>query len=320
MNQQNGDAQAIIDAVQRLNEPRDWTFTDPDSGKAVRVAVLPGKDGLSLESIKPFLDEYLDAPRRLKGTARTETLDSFCALVLQHKTLNTAVFARLGESTGLEAVIDYYGKNELGKGSAPSFCGHRITYAFPMTPEFVLWQNATQWRGQNAFAQFLDARRFELIDPLDVETIAEGSLVYDVLFRAVARDKRGDLDGQKGTVFASPGDIMQLVETLSGHSKTRFAEVKTDRFGGMKATIEKEGRVDGDEKIPHLFLVQIAAFAGGDKLVLPARIRARVGDRGLELAAEIVGAERVLEKAFGEAIKEVAAKTSCPVFRGSPEA
>jgi hypothetical protein len=78
---------------------------------------------------------------------------------------------------------------------------------------------------------------------------------------------------------------------------------------------------DGDdEKIPTLFLVTIAAFVGGDKLVLPARIKAQVNAAGLQLSAELVGVERVLEKAFEQAIADVHAATGCPVFRGSPEA
>ncbi len=112
---------------------------------------------------------------------------------------------------------------------------------------------------------------------------------------------------------------MELVESLSGHSRTKFAEVKTDRFGGMRATIEKEGRVDGDEKIPSLFLVSVSAFVGGAILTLPARIRAQVTDKGLQLAAELVGVDRVLEMAFEDACASVAAQTGCKVFRGSPE-
>lgn len=120
--------------------------------------------------------------------------------------------------------------------------------------------------------------------------------------------------------FASPSDLMQLVESLSGHSKTRFAEVRTDRFGNMQATIEKEGKVEGDEKIPSLFLVSVAAFVGGDPFVIPARIRARVEAGGLQLSAELVGLDRVLADAFDASIKEVEANTSIKVFRGSCEA
>lgn len=314
------DAQAIIDAVKTFHAPVDWGFTDPQTGQVARVAALPTQTGFTLKSVKPFLDEYLERPRSLRGTAKAETLASFIDIVLQHKTLSTVIFASKSDGYGLDAVIDYHGKSDLGSGSTPSFCNHRTLYMFPQTDELAAWKGAIQWRGQGAFAQFLDSRRFELVDPMDIETVPEGSLMHDVLFRAVTRDKRGELNEQKNRVFASPGDLMQLVETLSGHSKTKFAEVKTDRFGGLRATIEKEGRIEGDEKIPTLFLVEVAAFVGGDKLTLPARIRAQVGQNGLQLAAELVGVERVLEKAFVESIKEVEAKTGCKVFRGSPEA
>jgi hypothetical protein len=312
------DAQSVIDAVERLTDPKDWGFPHPHyPHERVRVMLLP--NGIKAQSVKPFLDEYLERPRRLKGAATAETLQSFYELVLQHKTLNTVVFASRA-SNSLTAVIDYHGKGELGSGSTPSFCEHRIEYRFPISQEMKAWRAAGEYRGQNAFAQFLDARRFELIDPLDVEEIPTGCAMHDVLIRALSRDKRDDPKAHRASVFASPDDIMQLVESLSGHSRTKFAEVKTDRFGGMRATIEKEGRIDGDEKIPSLFLVSVSAFVGGAILTLPARIRAQVTDKGLQLAAELVGVDRVLEMAFDDAVKDTAAQTGCRVFRGSPEA
>ncbi len=310
-------AQAVIDAVKGLHNPLDWCFTDPQfEDQNARVVVLP--KGMELHSVKKFHDEWLERPRRLKGRAIVESQQSFCELVALHKRMDTTIFASSEGGYSLQAVVDYYPKGELGAGSTPSFCEHRITYSFPQTAALVAWQGANAWRSQGAFAQFLDAQRFDLIDPLDIEKPNEKSIVHEVMFRSTPRDKREDMRAEN--VFASPGDIMQLVETLSGHSRTKFAEVKTDRFGGMRATIEKEGRVEGDEKIPTLFLITVAAFVGGDKLVLPARIRAQVTAGGLQLMAELVGVERVLEQAFEQAITEVHAFTGCPVFRGTPEA
>lgn len=311
------DAQAVIDAVKGLHNVEYRTVTDPDTGTEAPIIFRPA--GMVGYDPKALLDQWLNAPRRIAGTAKAETQKSFCDLTKQHKTLNTVIFASI-EKNQLVTVVDYHGKGNLGSGSTPSFCQHRIEYKFPTSPEFAAWKDAGKFCGQNAFAQFLDLHRFELMDPLDVIDIPEGSIMYDVLLRSVARDKRNDLYGQKSNVFASPSDLMQLVESLSGHSKTKFAEVKTDRFGGMKATIEKEGRIEGDEKIPSLFLVQVAAFVGGDKLVLPARIRAKVEANGLQLCAELVGVERVLGVAFAQAVEEVHADTGCEVFRGMPEA
>ena len=311
-------AQAIIDAVKELHNPQDFVLTDPQFlGKEMTVVALP--KGLELHSVKKFHDEWLERPRRLVGTAKAETLKSFCDLVSQHRTADTVIFASI-EAGKIVAVIDYHSKGDLDSGSTPSFCKHRIEYAFPIAPEFTAWKDAGQWRGQGAFAQFLDLHRFELFDALDVETITKDSILYDVMVRAVPRDKRGDLDNQKSTVFASPSDLMTLVQSLSGNSRKTFAEVQVDRFGGMRAIVEKESKIQGDESIPALFLVQVAAFIGGDKLVLPARIRAKVETERLALSAELVGVERVLAAAFSAAEKEVEAATGCKVFRGTPEA
>lgn len=320
MSSDKSDAQAVIDVVERLTEPHDWSFPHPQKdGKAIRLLMVPTKDGVKPVSVKPFLDEYLDRPEMIEGKAKAETLASFCAQVNYHKTLATAIFASK-EGPSIEAVIDYHGRSELGAGSEPAWCAHRIVYAFPKSIEFKKWEAAAQWRSQSGFVQFLDGARFDLVDPLDVEAIPDKSLLQDVLKRASTREERGDLLKVLRDKFASPSDLMQLVESLSGHSKTRFAEVRTDRFGNMRATIEKEGRVEGDEKIPSLFLVSVAAFVGGDAFVIPARIRARVEAGGLQLSAELVGLDRVLEDAFRSALEEVKASTRIDPFQGSPEA
>jgi hypothetical protein len=313
---ERSDTQAVIDVMKEFHHTELRQIPGENSGGAP-VFIVP--KGMHVQDAKPFLDLWLQRPRRLIGTAKAETLQSFCALVNQHKTADTVIFASV-EKRQLVAVIDYHGESDGEDiSSQPSFCEHRIEYNFPLSPEFKAWETS-QWRTQGAFARYLDVARFDLLDPLDTEPVVEGTVLYDVLYRMAPRDKRGDLDALKPTVFASPGDLMQLVESLSGHSKTKFAEVKTDRFGGMRATIEKEGRVESDERIPSLFIVQVSAFVGGDKLALPARIRAKVEGDKLAMCAELIGIERVLEGAFVGALEEVKATTGCKVFRGTPEA
>jgi uncharacterized protein YfdQ (DUF2303 family) len=136
--------------------------------------------------------------------------------------------------------------------------------------------------------------------------------------RATPRDKRADM--KPGTTYANPGDLAQLVETLTATTRTKWGEARTDRFGGVKVTTEKEAKIEGEERIPSLFLVELAPFVGGEKLVLPARLRAMVDDGKLRLSAELIGLDRVIERGFAKALQKVAEATGRPIYRGSPEA
>lgn len=310
------DAAPIIETVKDLHKPQVVMVKDPITGR--EVPLVFGPKGFDCYEAKIDLDAWLDAPRRLKGQATTETLQGFIDLVVRHKVPDTAIFARSGDAPTLLAVIDYHKRNgESGAGSSPTFCEHKVLYAFPKTPELLAWQKAGGWQGQQAFAQFLDTRRFDLIDPLDVE-VKEGTMVHDIMMKATARDKRETVRPEQ--VYAGPAEIMQLVESLYSTQRTKWAETKTDRYGGIKVSIEKEGKIDGDEKIPSLFLVEIAPFVGSSKLVLPARLRATVSDGRLHLAAELMGIERVLERGFLDALETVARDTQVQVVRGTPEA
>ena len=60
-------------------------------------------------------------------------------------------------------------------------------------------------------------------------------------------------------------------------------------------------------------------YATPFQLLVAVVLSAQATDKGLQLAAELVGVDRVLEMAFEEACASVAAQTGCKVFRGSPE-
>ena len=73
MNTGNGDAQAVIDAVERLAVPQNWSFTHPQrDNETVRIMLLPTRDGMKAVSVKPLLDEYLDRPEIIDGKAKPE--------------------------------------------------------------------------------------------------------------------------------------------------------------------------------------------------------------------------------------------------------
>lgn len=313
-----GDAASIIETVAKLHNPVVVMVKDPETGLESPMVFAP--DGLSACDVKTELDQWLESPRRLKGKATAGTLQSFCDLVNRHKTPDTAIFASSPDAPLLTSVIDYHERNgESGAGSAPSWCEHRISYAFPKTPQLIAWQQASgSMVSQQAFAQFLDLRRFELVDPLDIGTPDDGSIVQEVMLKATPRDKR--IDASPSKTFAGPNEIMALVESLSASTRTKWSEAKTDRFGGIKVSSEREGKIETESSIPNLFLIELAPFVGGEKLVLPARIRATVTDNQLRLCAELIGLDRVLERGFVEALDVVQKATNLPVYRGTPEA
>ena len=180
----DGDVAAIIETVTKLHEPRGMGITDPDTSAQAPLVFAPA--GVKLIDIKSELDKWLPAPRRLKGRAVAETLDGFVELVKRHSTDRTAIFAVCGAAPSLTAIIDYHGPSIGGSAPDPSFCEHRVTYAFPKTAELLAWERSAGWMAQQAFAQFLDAQRFDLVDPLDA-AIEPGNIAHDVMSRAASR-------------------------------------------------------------------------------------------------------------------------------------
>ncbi len=302
---------AAIEAMRVLHEPKAIDVTDVSSRESVRLMAVPS--GMRLVDVTPMLDARQAGPKRVKGKATAETLAGFVALVNHHDNGNVKIFA---ESAGprLQAVIDYH-------GDSPGWCEHKILYSFPLSEAAKAWGELGKWRAHRDFVASLNDRRFDLADPEDIEIPAEG-ISRDVvnsegMRRGLTKAERAALNASD--VFASPSKLLNAVEDLHCSSTRAWQEVKRP-WGGLEMHYREEGRVEGHSACPELFLVEIPAFTGDAKVVLPARIKARVGDKGLELSAELIGIPRIIAEAFEAAQTRVADDTGVEVIPGSPEA
>lgn len=319
--QETGSVKAAIDAVERLQRAgveKAELKTITVGGATVPFALLPNtqpvsligdviqeQERLRLEAARPPLP-----PGQVKGTARVETLESFCDLVNHHKTPATRIFALGGQTPSLLAIVDYHGNQ------APNHCVHGVAYVFPKTESFKEW-SAGHKLGKQAFARWLNDRRLDLAYPDQIDVPAEGTLVHRVM-RAVAPDID---DGEKrlSRAFADAQKILALIESLQAKMSGSYTESRTDRWGNTSIEIKKEDKVEGHTDIPGYFLLSLAVFPGASELILPVRLNVEVIDGGLALSCTLIGVDKVIEAQFAEALTKVEAATGIKPFRGSPE-
>lgn len=306
--QASSDAGAIIDALADA-KPNELLSVGTDAGGTPRsVLVVP--DGRSVFDVKPFLDEYLTAPERRKGTAIFTDLESFIAHTNRFKDDDSVIFANDSKTQpSLTSVLDYHRRTSDG---APRFGQHRGHYAFPLSDEWKAWtsQNAREMT-QKEFARFMEDR---LVDVADVTTLEPGS------------------------DFATPSQLLELARGLAA-KVTSHVRGSHDLGNGATEVMFTSEVTDPNGKglpVPGAFVVAIPVFRRGDLYPVPVRLRYRVTD-SVTWWYELARTDAVFEHAFGEALalvrygrpaapdalsvpgKSGVDATSLPVLRGTPE-
>jgi len=270
-------------------------------GKALEALAVP--QGVSVQSMKGFLQEYADAPERRAGLAVLEDLTSFIDHANRFKDEDSAIFAsRKGPTdVSLTSVFDYHRKGPTG---APRFGRHRGVYQFPISDEWKAWaQNSGKPMDQAAFAEFIEARI------TDVCTDTTGP----------SAARLGELLG--GPVFATPSKLLDLSKGLSVRVDMKMSNAQNLSSGETAMVFTSEHKDDGGAalKVPSAFVLAIPVFRNGELYQIPVRLRYRLRDGKVSWLFELYQPEKYFDDAFQGACAAAQKATELPLFQRSPE-
>jgi len=293
------DLKQVIDLA-KGGVARITTFDGPAEGEVIEVAILPtANGGATIQSLKPIIDSYRLAPEYRKGTSTALTLDSFIELTKRHADEDSAVFAQiLTTNPKLLAVIDYHTIDH-----EPRFGTHRVSYAYPITPEWTAWLGRNGERMvQDTFAEWIEDHIVEIGDPDEFED-------------------RGAIEGLFRSKIGSPAEIFTLSKGLAINVESSVKDFRTLANGAVQVSYE-EVHKDGSGQplvIPGLFLVQIPFFVGGAPVKLIARLRYRKDGAKLRWFYELWKWDVEFRRALVADLDKVREATGLPCFEGMPE-
>ncbi len=288
--------------IKKSTEPQVVEFT---RGHDEEVKVLLAPQGVEVKSMKPFLDEYLTAPERRKGTAKVAELASFIEHVNRFKDADSVIFADpLTTAPSLTAVLDYH---RAGHDGHPRFGQHRTVYNFPVSDEWTAWtkKNATQMT-QADFAAFLEDRITD-VTLIEVEDLGEGVK---------------DFARKLGVDFAPPQKLIELSRGLSVNVGAAVRNAQNLQSGEAAVSFVTEHKdTDGKPlRVPGAFLIAVPVFRSGVPYVIAARLRYRLSGPSITWFYELHRTDLIFKDAFEEACKTAREKTSLPLLVGAPEA
>jgi uncharacterized protein YfdQ (DUF2303 family) len=294
---------SVVDALKDLKPVHLTTIEGLSECDRTRE-ILVVRDGYSVHDVKPFLDEYLTAPERRKGTASLDDLPSFIAFVKRFADKDSAVFADRSIPTkpALEAVIDYHRQSADGE---PRFGQHRARYDFPLSEEWLAWTSQNgKVMGQSAFAAFVEGRLADL-DGGDVGQSAQA------------------FADKVACEFASPSKLIALSRGLTVREDSRVLNATNLSTGETQfvfetahQTTDKDG---GPITVPGAFLIAIPVFRRSAPYQIPVRLRYRKQDHKVVWFYELYRADSVFDHAFDEACELVRIGTELPLFLGRSE-
>lgn len=243
------------------------------------------KDGelFVMDDLFSILEKSKSKPGRRCGRTSHTELESFISFVNRMKQLNTTVWA----DVQLSSFICIFNDHEEGaKQEKSGWRDHRTSYSCPVSPEWEEWtQAAGEWMSQDMFADFLDAHFDELTGG--------------------------------GEDDPTPVEMLEVARNLQIYTKGVF-EKKVNPTTGEYSMICKEEHGSESTKIPRAFYAGLRVFEGGDIYKMEVRIRFRISNRVPAFSIEIYREKETVRDAFNEMRSQIADKTECPVFAGTP--
>lgn len=269
-----------------------------DGSLPKKIPVVLSPDGRE-SSLAITLAAYRTRPQRIKGTAKTETLQSFIALTTRHQTAHSAIFAQTKyPHVELATIVNYFGNT-----SDPDFADHRIVYSFPLTDQFKAWvAKDSISMGQAEFAEFLEEHAAELAAPLDAEK-AE----YERLFATRCATPAELITLSRGLEISVGQKIKSNIRLSSGERQVEFIEEHSNNKGEPVI-------------VPGLFMVSVPAVVDSAPVRIPARLRYRTSGGSVAWYYHLYRWQHWLTKAVQRDLADAVEQTSLPVFEGSPEA
>lgn len=302
--------------VEARSRPQIVGVRDPISGVTANVVLFRNNEE-GTESVEPLgtevFDDYLDGPRRRRGTAVLTSLASFIDHANRFKDEESAIFACDNRTNpSLTAVLDYHPKNVAtadGIGAPPArFGDHRSQFAFPVSDEWTAWRAANSKKmSVSEFADFLENRIADLCEPGEFP-LSEAQTAY--IDRIGGRDR-----------IATITDLVTLSKGLRVNEHGTFSNATTlsSGEGEVVARVEHTDTNGVPLRIPQSFQLAIPVFRNDDLYVVVARLFYRVNGGGMTIWYECWNIEKTFDHAFTTAAERAAEETGLPLFLGAPE-
>lgn len=206
-----------------------------------------------LVDVTEFLDRHADAPRRVAGTGRHESLASLIAHARAYRDDRSVAFVS-PEAGAIQVVYDYYmaGGEGPGRVGMAGWRQHRAEFKIAEHPDFLRWKAyAGQPLSGAEFAELLEDGALQLHDA------PAGESQWAAAMRLLA--------ARLNVNWGTPADIISLARTFKVKAETEIVSAQTLASGETEIAFKethRDGQGGGPIRAPGLFLIAVPIFEG----------------------------------------------------------
>ena len=276
------------------------------------IVIDKGREVKALDPLVHAFERACPAPYRRRGIYKAADVTSLLAWMGAHCVTDAPVFAAGAEKLATDwraPELALIGIGNYSSGAAAEWHDFGVRFAFLVTASFMTWaKHSGVAMDQNAFAEFIETRLYDLSAPLAGEDVAE----------PVTRA----LEAFGGAAKAATPSAMIRLSTGIKIDVSEKVEVALNRATGeavMRFSEEHTGEGGRPMTIPKLFLIRISVFFGEPPQLIACALRYRnAGGGKIVWTYELIAPELVVSDAFEAACKRVktAGRT---LYFGSPD-
>ncbi len=239
-----------------------------------------------IERINLTGDEWLDQPKRKKGTFTVTDVASFAKYWEKHSDANSEVYA--DRSTGRVTAVLNAHKNVEGEENGARFGDHRLVLQLQHSDSWRAWTGRNEKQmTQEDFAEFLEDHLGDVLSPSAAEMLEIVTSIQASLH----------------------GDFESKVALSNGQRQFKYME-------NVKATA---GTAQRQLEIPTEIGLALRVFDGDERGVnVTARFRYRIGGGKLVLFYKLDRPNEIVQAAFEGAVVKVGEACGTTVLRGAP--
>lgn len=218
-------------------------------------------------------DEFAETPRHAAAGRTVTDAASFVAYIGRHVRAGTEVYAHTNSSS-VVAVID---SHEGGAGG-PGWQKHKLTLSLEHAKAWIAWTardlgaNPKAWMDQQEFAEFIEDRALDVIEP-DHARLIELATKFEASTKV---------------------EFGSAVRLDNGEVKFEYSETVGPRKGN-------KGEID----LPKELKLGLRPYIGGPIYYVWAQLRYRIRPEGLALGFALQRPENILEAAFADIVTEI---------------
>lgn len=241
--------------------------------------VVASTDG-ELHQIDLTGDAWRDLPKRKTGSTSVRDVPSFATYWSKHADVNSEVYAHRDSRT-VVAVLDAH------EAATARWGQHRLVLGFQFSTAWKAWTSFDgQQMPQEAFAEFLEDNRADIVEPAAAEMLEIASSLQ----------------------ASTKAEFQSGIQLSNGQRKLSYVEDTTAKAGQR-----------GDLTIPTEIALGIRVFEGADLADrVTARFRYRINAGKLTLHYKLDRPADVITAAFEAAVNELADACDTTVLRGTP--